>query len=213
MRQRLIIWLVPHFIRIAIAGLSATIRWEFSGRCYQPDSDEQHIFSFWHARLLMMGTGLKGCKGYTLISEHRDGGLIADTLYLQGFRAIRGSSSRGGSRALIRMIRKYRDEKCDFGITPDGPKGPREIVKPGIVLLARKTGLKIYPVVWATKRYWRITGSWDHLYIPKPCTKGVFIFGEPIFIGINTDEAEGLSRVQSAMDATQKQADCYFGMK
>ncbi len=210
MKRRLGIWLIPHLIRITIAGLSATIRWEFSGGCYQSNSGEQYIFAFWHARLLMMGKGLKGCKGYTLISEHKDGSLIADTLSLQGFRVIRGSSSRGGSRALIQMIRKSRNEECDFGITPDGPKGPREIVKPGIVLLARKTGLKIYPVMWATKHHWRITKSWDHFYIPKPCTRGVFVFGEPLRIDANADESKSLIRIQSAMDATQKEADCYF---
>ncbi|MDQ6957667.1 MAG: lysophospholipid acyltransferase family protein [Mariprofundaceae bacterium] len=210
MKQRLTIWLVPHLIKIAIAGLSATIRWEFTGKRYRPDSSEQHIFTFWHARLLMMGVGLKGCKGYTLISEHKDGGLIADTLHLQGFRAIRGSSTRGGSRALVQMIRRSRNEECDFGITPDGPKGPREIIKPGIVLLAKKTGIKIHPVMWATKHHWRITGSWDHFYVPKPCTKGIFVFGEPLLIDADADETESLIRIQSAMDATQKEADCYF---
>lgn len=210
MKQRLISWLIPHLIRITIAGLSATIRWEFTGNRYRPDSSEQHIFAFWHARLLMMGIGLKGCKGYTMISEHKDGGLIADTLRLQGFRIIRGSSTRGGGRALVQMIHRSRDEKCDFGITPDGPKGPREIVKPGIALLARKTGVKIYPVMWATKQHWRITGSWDHFYIPKPCTKGVFVFGEPLLIRADADETASLIRIQSAMDATQKEADAYL---
>lgn len=210
MQEDLLTWLVPRLIRMIISTLSATIRWDYCGDRYHPDSTEQHIFSFWHARLLMMGVGLKGCKGYTLISEHRDGGFIADALHLQGFRAIRGSSTRGGSRALLQMIFKSRDEKCDFGLSPDGPKGPREIVKPGIVRLAKKTGIKIYPVMWATCRQWRITSSWDHFYIPKPFTKGVFVFGEPLIVHAGESDADSLDRIQAAMDAVQIKADNYF---
>jgi len=203
-------WLTPRLIRCIISILSVTVRWEFSGDRYCSDSGKQHIFVFWHARLLMMGVGLKGCNGYTLISPHRDGGFIADTLALQGFRAVRGSSTRGGSRALIRMIQMSKNESCDFGITPDGPKGPREIVKPGIVLLAKKTGVKIYPVMWATSRRWRITTSWDHFYIPRPFSKGIFVFGEPLFIGPDENNGDALVRIQSAMDAVQQKADSYY---
>ncbi|WP_162847926.1 lysophospholipid acyltransferase family protein [Mariprofundus erugo] len=210
MKLQLITWLIPRLIRIAIYCLSSTIRWEVVGERFRPGTSDQHIFSFWHSRLLMMGVGLKGCKGYTLISTHRDGGFIADTLQLQGFRAIRGSSTRGGGRALIEMIRKCRDEGADIGISPDGPKGPREKVKPGIVLLAKKSGVKICPVIWATRSSWRISSSWDHFYIPKPFTRGVFVFGEPLFIAPDASDSGSLVRVQSAMDTTCQIADSYF---
>jgi len=209
-QEKLLIWLVPRLIRMIISILSSTVRWRYCGERFHPDSSEQHIFSFWHARLLMMGTGLKGCNGYTLISSHRDGGFIADTLQLQGFKAIRGSSTRGGSRALSQMIRKAKNESCDFGITPDGPKGPREKVKPGVVLLAKKTGVKVYPVAWATCRRWRIRSSWDHFYIPKPFAAGVFVFGKPLKIGSDENNVTALERIQHAMDITQEKADGYF---
>jgi lysophospholipid acyltransferase (LPLAT)-like uncharacterized protein len=211
MRMQLIPWIVPRLIQATVAFLSNTIRWEHVGWHYDPSVPEYHIFAFWHARLLMMGTGLKGCHGHTLISEHRDGGFIADTLHLQGFRTVRGSSSRGGSRALLQMIRLFRKEACDFGITPDGPKGPREKVQAGIVQLAKKTGLPIRPVIWATKSQWRITTSWDHFYIPKPFTRGVFFFGDPVFIASSDDHSEARDRVQKSMDAAQETADGYFG--
>lgn len=210
MRERLITWMAPRLIKAAIAFFSRTIRWEYIGRRYDPSAPECHIFAFWHARLLMMGTGLKGCHGYTLISEHRDGGLIADTLHLQGFRTVRGSSTRGGARALLQMIHAFRKERCDFGITPDGPKGPREKAQGGIVQLARKTGLPVRPVVWATKRRWRIFSSWDHFYIPKPFTHGVFVYGEPVFVASGDDGGEALERIQQSLDATQRTADSYF---
>jgi len=210
MKERLITWLVPRLIKVIIAFLSNTIRWEPVGWSYNPADPERHIFAFWHARILMMGTALRGCHGYTLISEHRDGGFIADTLHLQGFRTIRGSSTRGGARALLQMVRTFQKENCDFGITPDGPKGPREKVQLGTVQLAKKTGLRIRPVIWATKRQWRITSSWDHFYIPKPFTRGVIVYGEPQFISADDNDEEALARVQLAMDSTQETADSYF---
>jgi len=206
-QEKFLLWLVPRLIKMIIWVLSSTIRWRYCGKKYCRDSSEQHIFTFWHARLLMMGVGLSGCEGYTLISSHRDGGFIADSLQLQGFKTIRGSSTQGGSRALREMIRKSKSELCDF---PDGPKGPREKVKPGIVLLAKKTGVKIYPVMWATSRCWRITTSWDHFYIPKPFTRGIFVFGEPLLIGPDENNEEALERIQSAMDLAQEKADGYY---
>jgi len=210
MKVTLITWLTPQLIRCIISSLSVTIRWKFIGNQYDSESDDQHIFAFWHCRLLMMGTGLKGCNGYTLISSHRDGGFIADTLALQGFKTIRGSSTHGGARALIRMIQKSKSESCDFGITPDGPKGPRSVVKPGIIMLAKKTGVKIYPVMWATSGYWQITSSWDHFYIPKPFSRGVFVFGDALFIAEDELVEDARIRIQSAMDAVQESADRHF---
>lgn len=210
MKNALIIWLIPQMIRCIISSLSVTIRWKFIGNQYDSASSDQHIFAFWHCKLLMMGSGLKGCNGYTLISSHRDGGFIADTLALQGFKTIRGSSTQGGARALIQMIQKSKSEFCDFGITPDGPKGPKGIVKPGIILLAKKTGVKIYPVMWATSRYWQIKSSWDHFSIPQPFSKGVFVFGNPVSIRGDEQLDDALTRIQSAMDAVQKRADNHF---
>jgi len=209
-KNRLTDWLLPRLIKLIIAFLSNTIRWEYIGWRYDPAGQEHHIFAFWHARILMMGTGLKGCRGYTLISEHRDGGFIAETLHLQGFRTVRGSSSRGGARALLQMVRAFKKENCDFGITPDGPRGPREKVQVGTILLAKKTGLPVRPVIWATNRQWRITSSWDHFYIPKPFSRGVFVYGETVYIAPDSRDEESLLRIQQAMDATQQAADTYF---
>lgn len=203
-------WLLPRLIRWVIALLSKTIRWHHVGEPYRKEHPGRHVFAFWHANLLMMGVALKGCRGYTLISKHRDGGFIAEALHLQGFRTIRGSSSRGGARALLQMVRLHRQENCDFGITPDGPKGPREVVKPGVIQLAKKTGLPVRPISYATSRYWRITSSWDHFYIPKPFSRGVIVYGESLTIAADACDEVALARVQQAMDATQHIAQTYF---
>jgi len=209
-KQRFLGWLFPWFILFVCKFLAITIRWSFVGERYAPEKPERHIFAFWHARLLMMGVGLKGCSGYTLISDHRDGGYIADTLHLMGFKTIRGSTTRGGARALLQMVRKSREEHCDFGITPDGPKGPREVVQAGTVQLAMKTELPVQPVIWATRNHWRITSSWDHFYIPKPFSRGVFVYGPEIHIAADDDIEDAIACVQQAMDETQQKADSYF---
>jgi lysophospholipid acyltransferase (LPLAT)-like uncharacterized protein len=207
MKERVTRWLAPRLIKMVIVFLSNTIRWEYVGERYRP-GQAPYILSFWHARILMLPYAYKGWNGSLLISEHRDGAYIADAMQLMGVESSRGSSTRGGARALLEMIRIARKGRS-LGITPDGPKGPREMVQPGTVQLAKKSGLPLRAICYATKRHWR-ANSWDHFYIPKPFTRGVFVFGELVHIAPDADDQEALSRVQQAMDATQKMADSYF---
>jgi hypothetical protein len=207
MKERLMRWLVPRLIKMIIVFLSNTIRWEYVGERYR-SGQAPYILSFWHARILMLPYAYKGWNGSLLISEHRDGAYIADAMQLMGVKSSRGSSTRGGARALLEMIRIARNGRS-LGISPDGPKGPREMVQPGTVQLAKKSGLPLRAICYATKRRWR-ANSWDRFYIPKPFTRGVFVFGELVHIAPDADDQEALSRVQQAMDATQKMADSYF---
>jgi len=206
MKHRLIAWLVPRLIYLSHQFLAFTIRWEFVGERYRP-GQAPYLLSFWHARILMMPKAYKGWNGSMMISEHRDGAFIADAVELMGIASSRGSSTRGGARALLEMIRLARSG-TPLGITPDGPKGPREVVQPGTVQLAKKSGLPIRAVCYATKRHWR-ANSWDRFYIPKPFTRGVFVIGEPVFADQDNDE-ENLKKFQQAMDDVQHQADDYF---
>jgi len=209
MSDRFIIWAAPFLIHMAYFFLSRSIRWEHVGLRFSSGQSRHFLLGFWHARMLMMPYGFRGWQGYMLISDHRDGGFIADTMRLIGIRTVRGSSTYGGARALLQMIRKVRTEHCDLGITPDGPKGPREKVQPGTVQLAAKTGLPILPVCYATNHQWRIS-SWDRFYIPKPFSRGVFVFGEMVPISPDESIKYAMRRVQYAMDKTQRLADHYF---
>jgi len=210
MLNHVVIWIVPRLIHVVYFLLSRSIRWEYVGQKFIPDSPRRFVLSFWHARMLMMPYGFRGWQGYMLISEHRDGGFIADTMHLIGIKTVRGSSTRGGARALLQMIRKVRNEDCDLGITPDGPKGPREQVQPGTLQLARKTGLPIFAVCYATNHQWRIH-SWDRFYIPKPFSRGVFVFAEGVSLLPGESNASAMRRIQCAMDESQRIADHYFG--
>ena len=132
--------------------------------------DENFIMACWHGELLMIPYAYtyykKNPKVKLVISEHFDGNLIAKTLNKFGFETIRGSSTRGGVKALIESIKSLKDG-YDLGITPDGPKGPRHKVHDGIVVMAQKAKVKIVLVEIKPTKYWQIS-SWDKFVIPKP---------------------------------------------
>ncbi|HTN43405.1 MAG TPA: lysophospholipid acyltransferase family protein [Nitrospiria bacterium] len=109
------------------------------------------IVAFWHGRQLMVPYAYKGKRGTVLISQHRDGELIARTVAYFGFHAVRGSTTRGGARALRRLVQSARSGN-DVGVTPDGPRGPRQTVQPGVVELAKLTGLPIFPLTFSASK-------------------------------------------------------------
>jgi len=205
MKKRLLSWMIPRLIFLIHHLLRLTIRWTFIGERYQRDG-APFLLSFWHARILMMPYAVVGWEGPMLISEHRDGAYIADAVALMGIHSSRGSTTKGGARAFLAMIRLARQGHT-LGITPDGPKGPAEVVQMGTVKIAMKSGLPMRSVCYATERHWRAK-SWDRFYIPKPFTRGVFIVGEAVYA--SDDEEETLQRFQQAMDEVQQQADGYF---
>jgi len=132
--------------------------------------DENFIMACWHGELLMIPYAYthykKDPKVKLVISEHFDGNLIAKTLNKFGFETIRGSSTRGGVKALIESIKSLKDG-YDLGITPDGPKGPRHEVHDGIIVMAQKAKVKIVLVEIKPTKYWQVS-SWDKFIIPKP---------------------------------------------
>ncbi len=211
MISRLTAWLAPHLIALFYYLLSYSIRWEWVDSPVRAGCKRQAIVCFWHARMLMIPKSIPHWDGYMLISSHRDGAFIADTMRLIGIKTVRGSATRGGARAMLEMVRKSRDLGCDLGITPDGPKGPRETVQTGTVQLAMKTGLPLLPICYATKRHIR-AGSWDRFYIPMPFTRGVFVFGDHVSVGRSEDIESAVPRAQAAMDEAQRRADAFFEM-
>ncbi|MEA3228208.1 MAG: lysophospholipid acyltransferase family protein [Campylobacterota bacterium] len=132
--------------------------------------DETFIMACWHGELLMIPYAYTRYKKIPhvklLISEHFDGNLIAKTLNFFRFETIRGSSTRGGVKALIQSIKELKNG-YDLGITPDGPKGPRHQVSDGIIVMAQKAKVKIVLVEIKPSAYWQLN-SWDKFIIPKP---------------------------------------------
>ena len=138
------------------------------------------IGAFWHGRLLMTplvygGPGLK-----ILISRHRDGELITRTVRHFGLETVRGSSTRGGIGGIKGLARALQ-EGYDVAIAPDGPRGPRYKVQPGVIQLARMTGFPVFPFTFSAFPR-KVLQSWDRFIIPYPFSHGVFVFGEPISV-------------------------------
>lgn len=160
------------------------------------------IFAFWHARLLPLVWTHKGRGIVVLVSRHRDGQLITRTIERLGFATSRGSSTRGGEEGVMDMLRRAEEGHL-LAITPDGPRGPAESLKPGLVYLASRSGLPIVPVATAARSAWRLR-SWDRFRVPRPFTRVVVAYGEPIAVppGIEGATLESWRlRVEAALAA------------
>jgi len=202
-KQRVIVWIVRNIAWF----LLKSVRWEFKGSGLHPETFHC-VVSCWHNRLLMTPLLFQGWRGPLIISDHSDGEMIAALFERFGLIASRGSSSKGGARALLKVIRMAKDGYSP-GVTPDGPRGPIYEVKPGAAQIAIKSGLPILPICFATNKNWRLS-SWDKFYVPKPFSRGVVITGEPIIAESGETTELFTARVQQHMTKNQQLADSYF---
>lgn len=150
------------------------------------------IFVLWHGRLLPLGYVHRGQGVIGLASQSADGEYIARILQHWGFGVIRGSSSRGGDTAFRELIRAVRSGRS-VAITPDGPRGPREKVKHGVLQLAQLTGAPLIPVAAAASRAWWFV-SWDRFLVPQPFARLSVAYGDAIHVPRGTGAA-GLAAV------------------
>lgn len=169
------------------------------------NAEEGVIGVFWHGRMLLMAFLYPGSNISLLISAHRDGEIIANVMKLFGFGLVRGSSKKGGSAALREMLRVLKNGG-DLGITPDGPKGPAESVKPGVAEIARMSGKYIIPTTFSAKPCIRAT-SWDRFLIPLPFSKVVLYAGTPLKYEEGEDMETFRLRIEAALKLTNAEAD------
>src|SRR5713101_9591007 len=145
------------------------------------------IYAIWHGRLALMPWLYAGRDLRVLISRSRDGEIVAALIRRFGFVPVRGSSSRGGAQG-FRALTRALGAGQSVVVVPDGPRGPREVVKPGIVGLARLSGAAVVPVALGASSEWRLR-SWDEFRIPKPFARCVVRFGDPIRVPDDADRA------------------------
>lgn len=141
--------------------------------------DGHYLFSFWHESLLFIAGLPFEIKAHVLISRHADGELIAQVCRWLGVGTVRGSTARGGEQAIWELLEKARIGH--LAITPDGPRGPRRIVQPGIIYVASRANLPIVPVGVGYSDSWRMR-SWDRFALPKPTSTICAIAGKPLYI-------------------------------
>jgi len=133
------------------------------------------VLVLWHGQMLVCAH-VHALPIAVMISEHRDGEIIARVLALLGHSAVRGSSSRGGARALLEAARVLA-AGSDVAITPDGPRGPRHSFAPGALALAFRTGAPVVSLVANADRAWRLK-SWDGFEIPKPFARVTLLYSD-----------------------------------
>lgn len=142
---------------------------------------KRFILAFWHSRILLVSYLFKGWNGVALVSRSKDGEIIDRVLHYQGQDTVRGSTKKGGLRALAQQI-KYLNEAIRPGaIIPDGPQGPRFKVQPGAVILAQKTGCPIIPVTYSARAI-KVFDSWDRFILPFPMTPCRVVYGTPVHV-------------------------------
>jgi lysophospholipid acyltransferase (LPLAT)-like uncharacterized protein len=136
------------------------------------------VYVLWHGQLLPLLWCHRKRKIAPMISEHRDGEIIARVATGFGLELVRGSSSRGAARALLSACRMI-EQGYDVAITPDGPRGPNRSVAPGAAIIAQRSGAPLLPVAAVASRAWRL-GSWDGFMIPKPFARVTVAYSELI---------------------------------
>ena len=193
----LLCWVIQLYIRFVFF----TNRWSIEGaeiprRLHR--EGRSFILAFWHGRLLMIPMAWQRLAPmHMLISAHRDGRIIADAVTYFGVDSIPGSTRRGGPAALRTMLRRLDEGEC-VGITPDGPRGPAMRASAGIVNVARLAQAPIVPIVFATSRR-QVLRTWDRFHLALPFGRGVFLWGEPIEIERELDEA-GLEHARALVE-------------
>lgn len=150
------------------------------------------IYVFWHEYILVPLAMRGRCHLSMLLSKHRDADILARVAYHMGFDCVRGSTNRGGARAIWAMFEQSRQQHLT--ITPDGPRGPRRRMAPGPVYLASRLQLPLVMMGFGCDRPWRVD-SWDRFAVPKPFSRVRAVIGPPMHVPVDLDRA-GLERAR-----------------
>jgi lysophospholipid acyltransferase (LPLAT)-like uncharacterized protein len=196
-------WFAGAFGKHMLDALMATVR--FRVLTAEPHKsivaqNKGVIYTLWHGRLLPLTFFHRGQNIATLISQSSDGEYIARVVERWGYTAIRGSSSRGGSGALREMIKVARKGRS-MAITPDGPRGPKQKLKPGVLALAQMSGQPMIPMSASATRAWWVDARWDHFLVPKPFSKVFIRYADPVYVPRDADEA-ALEHIGAGVEQT-----------
>ena len=206
--------LVPFVAAALVKTLSYTLRVAREGFGPVEDlvaGDRRVILSFYHRRLVMMPqaypfrrTAPGGeARGVAILSsDSKDGERSAATWRWFGIHAVRGTASHGGAQALVRMIQAVK-QGWDLGITVDGPRGPRQRAKAGVLAVSRKTGAWLVPVCVSYSRAWTLK-TWDAMLVPKPFSTVTVRYGEPFRLAEREDEEAARLRLEQALNGLEQ---------
>jgi hypothetical protein len=185
-----------------VSMLGSTLRWKTDGLEHFDRivrDGHQPIMAFWHGRILPATYYFRRRGIVVITSENFDGEWIAGIIERFGYGTARGSTSRGGRRALLQLKRDLAEGR-PAGFTLDGPRGPARVAQPGAVWLAKASGNPVLPFHLEANRYWTVN-SWDRTQIPKPFATVAIAMGEPFTVSENADDAA----VEAARQALEQQ--------
>lgn len=175
------------------------------------DLSGRYIYAMWHEYLLLPIFQYARPDIHVLISRHADGQLVAEICRHLGIPLVRGSTTRGGMVAVRQLLQA--GGRTHLAITPDGPRGPRRRVQPGLIYLASKLGLPIVPVGFGLQKPWRMS-SWDRFALPRPGSLAACVTGAPITVApdCDDDQREGFRlRVEEALSQVTEAAEGWAG--
>lgn len=184
-----------------LRALGSTWTWKVSGAEHVDNiiaKGLQPIHSFWHGRILPATLYFQRRGIVVITSENYDGEWIARIITKFGYGTARGSTSRGGPKALLQLVRDVKSKGVAF--TLDGPRGPAEVAQPGAVWLAKATGNPLLPFHAEAASSWTMK-SWDRTQIPKPFTTVAMAIREPIYISRHADES-GMDQARQALETS-----------
>jgi lysophospholipid acyltransferase (LPLAT)-like uncharacterized protein len=199
---------------VFIALIGRTLRWQSEGEAHLEEiykSGRRAIFTFWHGRIFPATYYFRQRGIVVMTSMNVDGEAIAQCIRLHGYGVARGSSSRGGLRALAQLARDIQHGK-DAGFTIDGPRGPRYVAKPGPILLAFKTGAAVLCFHIALKNRIQLR-SWDEFQIPLPFSRAVVLIAPPIWVPSDATKAhlrDLHEQMQRTLDDLRARAEAWF---
>jgi lysophospholipid acyltransferase (LPLAT)-like uncharacterized protein len=198
----------------AIALLAATLRVRVlhgDRAALLRQSGEMVLVVLWHGRMFLPILQHRGEGIVTMASRSGDGAIIASWLEANGYTVTRGSSSRGGAAALLRMAREMRVRRVG-ALTVDGPRGPARVVQAGAVRLARMTRCRLVPMSFSCARP-RFFRSWDRFLLPRPFSRNVIVYGEPFAIPGEASDEEAGAMIAERLDAATAEADREAGIE
>ncbi|MBW1836881.1 MAG: lysophospholipid acyltransferase family protein [Deltaproteobacteria bacterium] len=177
----------------------------------------QLIVAVWHQRLLPALAYVMKFRHFEpiiMISQSRDGELTARLAKRLGLVPVRGSSTRGGTTALVAILKALEKNPVVVHIV-DGPTGPKGIVKPGLISMAQLSGAVILPLIVSAKKAW-IIGSWDKFLLPKPFSEVTIEWGQPFVVPRDIDSArfeELRKEIEQSLSEGHAEADLSLGWK
>ncbi len=206
--QIVLAWVFASYIRLVFFTSSKRMDIHPDAAPYML-GDANAIFAFWHGRMMMLPTLCPPKHTMrVLISLHRDGLLISRTIGHFGQKTVTGSTSRGGREAVLEMLRAL-EAGDNISITPDGPRGPAQVLAKGTIGVAKYAQKPILPVTFSATRAVRL-GSWDSFLLALPFGRIVFCIGKPIMVAENGDEQQDeqmRQEVEAAMNRLAEHAD------